>query len=363
MSSAFGKNIRISIFGQSHSPAIGTVIDGLPAGKRIDLERLGKFLARRAPGQNEYSTPRREADVPEILSGIKDGLLCGAPLSAIIRNHDTDPSAYAETADRPRPGHADFTARMKHSEASDFSGGGHFSGRLTAPLCIAGGIMIQLLEQEGIDVGAHISEIAGVLDAPFDPVSVSVRDLERVRNSRFPVMDNGTGDLMRAAIMAAGQAGDSVGGVIECAVLGLSPGVGEPMFEGLENIISAALFAVPAVKGVEFGSGFAGSRSTGSKNNDPFACSGGKITTHSNSHGGILGGISTGMPVIFRAAIKPTPSIGIEQDTISFSKMENVRLRIKGRHDPCIVPRAVPCVEAAAAIAVYDSLLSSKIYI
>lgn len=363
MSSAFGKNIRISIFGQSHSPAIGTVIDGLPSGKRIDLERLGKFMARRAPGQNEYSTPRREADVPEILSGIKNGFLCGAPLAAVIRNTDTDPSAYADTTDRPRPGHADFTARMKHREAHDFSGGGHFSGRLTAPLCIAGGIIIQLLGQEGIDVGAHISEIAGVLDEPFDPVLVSARDLERVRNGPFPVMDSGTGDLMKAAIMTAGQAGDSVGGVVECAVLGLPAGVGEPMFEGLENMIAAVLFAVPAIKGVEFGSGFAGSRSTGSRNNDPFICGGGKMTTRTNNHGGILGGISSGMPIVFRAAIKPTPSISMEQDTVSFSKMENVRLSTKGRHDPCIVPRAVPCVEAAAAIAVYDSLLSSKIHL
>ena len=363
MSSVFGKNIRISIFGQSHSPAIGTVIDGLPSGKRIDLERLGKFMARRAPGRNEYSTARREPDVPEILSGVKNGLLCGAPLAAVIRNTDTDPSAYSDTADRPRPGHADFTAHMKHSEAHDFSGGGHFSGRLTAPLCIAGGIIIQLLEEEGIDVGAHISEIAGIPDEPFDPVSISSEDLDRVRKSPFPVMESGAGDLMRAAIMTAGQAGDSVGGIIECAVLGLPPGIGEPMFEGLENMIAAALFAVPAVKGVEFGSGFAGSRSKGSENNDPFICSGGKIKTRRNSHGGILGGISTGMPVIFRAAVKPTPSIALEQDTISFSKMENVRLSIRGRHDPCIVPRAVPCVEAAAAIAVYDLLLSSKIYL
>lgn len=363
MSSTFGKNIQVSIFGQSHSQSIGTVIDGLPSGRKVDLERLKKFMSRRAPGQNEYSTARREADVPEILSGLKDGMLCGAPLAAVIKNTDMEPSAYADTADTPRPGHADFTARMKHHEAHDFSGGGHFSGRLTAPLCIAGGILLQLLEQDGIEIGSHISEIAGVVDTPFEPVKVSSEDFGLVRKKNFPVIDNGAGELMKAAIKAARQAGDSVGGVIECAVLGLSAGIGEPMFEGLENMIASVLFAVPAVKGIEFGSGFAGSRSTGSKNNDPFRCSEGKVITLSNNHGGILGGISTGMPVIFRAAIKPTPSIGIEQDTVSISKMENVKLSIRGRHDPCIVPRALPCIEAAAAIAVYDSLLSSKRYL
>lgn len=363
MSSTFGKNIRISIFGQSHSPAIGVVIDGLPAGHKIDIERLTEFLRRRAPGRNEFSTPRVESDIPEILSGLKDGVLCGAPFAAVIKNSDIKPQDYSEIADKPRPGHADFTAQMKLHGAQDHSGGGHFSGRLTGPLCIAGGVMLQLLEEEGITIGAHIFEIAGVQDTPFDPVLVSEADIARLQKSPFPVNDTDSGEVMKSAISVAKKAGDSVGGIIECVALGLPAGIGEPMFEGLENVISCAVFAIPAVKGIEFGSGFAGSRTTGSINNDPIIYSEGKIKTLSNNHGGILGGTSSGMPLIFRAAIKPTPSIFIEQNTVSFSKKENAKLKSKGRHDPCIVPRAVPCVESAAAISIYDALLSSKIYL
>lgn len=361
MSSSFGKNIHISIFGQSHSDSIGVVIDGLPAGHRIDLERLDSFMARRAPGREEYSTQRSESDIPEILSGLRDGILCGAPLAAVIKNTDARSSDYSEIEDKPRPGHADFTAQIKFHGVQDYSGGGHFSGRLTAPLCIAGGIMLQLLEEKGIMVGAHICEIAGVQDTPFDPVNVSEAEMAPLRNSNFPVNDQAAGEVMKSAISAAKTAGDSVGGIIECAVTGLPAGVGSPMFEGMENVIAAALFAVPAVKGVEFGSGFAGSRSMGSANNDPFTYSDGRIMTLTNNHGGILGGVTSGMPLIFRAAIKPTPSISIEQDTVSYSKKETVKISTKGRHDPCIVPRAVPCVESAAAIAIYDALLGSGI--
>lgn len=362
MSSSFGRNIHISIFGQSHSASIGVVIDGLPAGHRIDLERLGQFMERRAPGRNEYSTPRTESDIPEILSGLREGILCGAPLAAAIKNTDFKRQDYSEIADTPRPGHADFTAQMKYHGVQDYSGGGHFSGRLTAPLCIAGGIILQLLENEGITVGAHIYEIAGVRDTPFDPVNVSEEDILRVRKRAFPVNDTESGEVMRSAIDAAKKAGDSVGGIVECAAIGLPPGVGSPMFDGMENMIACTLFAVPAVKGIEFGSGFDGSRSMGSTNNDPFNYSNGRIRTFTNNHGGILGGITSGMPLIFRAAIKPTSSISIEQDTVSFSKKENVKISTKGRHDPCIVPRAVPCVESAAAIAIYDALLGSGIY-
>lgn len=363
MSSTFGRNIRISIFGQSHSPQIGVVIDGLPAGHRVDIEKLSKFMERRAPGRDEHSTSRVERDMPEILSGLKEGVLCGAPLAAAIKNSDTRPGDYLEIADKPRPGHADFTAWTKFSDARDHSGGGHFSGRLTAPLCIAGGIMLQLLAKEGVFVGAHIDEIAGVQDAPFDPVGITEGDLAALRERPFPVNDSEAGEIMKGAIAAAKKAEDSVGGVIECAVIGLPAGVGGPMFEGMENMISTVLFAVPAVKGVEFGSGFAGSRTTGSVNNDPFVMDDGRIKTLTNNHGGILGGITSGMPIIFRAAIKPTPSIGMEQRTVSLSRKEDALLSVKGRHDPCIVPRAVPCIEAAAAIAVYDALLGSKIYL
>lgn len=362
MGSLFGKNINVSIFGQSHSASIGVVIDGLPAGHRIDMGKLAQFMARRAPGRNEYSTQRCESDTPEILSGLKDGVLCGAPFAAVIRNTDALSRDYSEVSDKPRPGHADFTAQMKYHGTQDYSGGGHFSGRLTAPLCIAGGIMLQLLEEEGITVGAHISEIAGVRDASFDPVSVSEEDLARLRASSFPVNDPEAGEIMKSAISAAKKEGDSVGGVIECAVIGLPAGLGDPMFNGMENMIACTVFAVPAVKGIEFGSGFAGSRSMGSANNDPFTCEDGMIMTLTNNHGGILGGITSGMPLIFRAAIKPTPSISIEQDTVSFSTKEKTKISTKGRHDPCIVPRAVPCVESAASIAIYDSLLGLRIY-
>ena len=361
MSSTFGKNIHISIFGQSHSDSIGVVIDGLPAGHRIDLEKLGQFMTRRAPGRDEFSTQRSESDIPEILSGLRDGVLCGAPLAAVIKNTEVRSRDYFEVADKPRPGHADLTAQMKYHGSQDYYGGGHFSGRITAPLCIAGGIMIQLLEEKRITVGAHISEIAGVQDTPFDPVCVSEDDIIRVRKSAFPVNDIEVGELMKSAISVAKIAGDSVGGGVECAAIGLPAGVGGPMFEGMENVIACTIFAVPAVKGIEFGSGFAGSRSMGSANNDPFTYKEGRIMTLTNNHGGILGGITSGMPLIFRVAIKPTPSISIEQDTVSYSKKENAKISTKGRHDPCIVPRAVPCVESAAAIAIYDALIGSGI--
>lgn len=362
MSFCYGKNLRVTIFGQSHAPAIGVVIDGLPAGRRIDLDQLDAFLVRRAPGRSEFSTTRKEADKVEILSGLKDGVLCGAPLAAEIKNTDTRSGDYAELTDKPRPGHADFTAQMKFGGAQDVAGGGAFSGRMTAPLCIAGGILLQLLEADGITIGAHIAEIAGIPDTLFDPVHVSSEDLKRLQAHDFPVNDPASGDMMKAAIADALRDGDSVGGIIECVALGLPAGVGDPMFDGMENRIAGAVFAIPAVKGIEFGSGFAGSRLTGSQNNDPFTYCADTVKTTSNNHGGILGGITSGMPLIFRAAIKPTASISREQNTISFSEKRNAVLRIKGRHDPCIVPRAVPCMESAAALAIYDALLDYKKY-
>ncbi len=324
MSSTYGNKIKISIFGQSHSEAIGVTIDGLPAGFSIDMEKLQVFMNRRAPGQSKYTTSRKEADVPAFLSGLVDGVTCGAPLTAIIRNTNTRSSDYDNIRDIPRPGHADFTAHVKYGGFEDVSGGGHFSGRLTAPLCVAGGICKQLLEKQGIEITASISEIGGNAEEPF------------------------------SAIEEAGSRGDSVGGIIECVVTGLPAGIGEPMFDGLENRIAQAVFAVPAVKGIEFGRGFEAGRICGSENNDEFYYDGGEVKTRTNHHGGILGGISSGMPVVFKTAIKPTPSIAIEQNSISYSRKENAVLAVRGRHDPCIVPRALPCIEAAAAIAVYD---------
>ena len=352
MSSSFGENIRVSIFGQSHSGAIGVTVDGLPAGEKIDLAQLQRFLDRRAPGRNDYSTARREADVPEILCGLKDGLTCGAPLTAIIRNGDVRSQDYEVLRTTPRPGHADFTAQVKYGGAQDAAGGGHFSGRLTAPLCIAGGICLQLLAREGIVVISRIASIAGVADEGELTGSTAEKD--------FPVVSDARGEEMRATIEAANTEGDSVGGVIECAVLGVPAGLGDPMFDGMENRIAAIIFGIPAVKGIEFGAGFAAAAMRGSENNDAFALQDGRVVTKTNHCGGILGGITTGMPIRFRTAIKPTPSIAHEQESVDLDTMQNVKLRVGGRHDPCIVPRAVPCVEAAAAIAVYDALLSRR---
>ncbi len=356
MSSTYGENLNLSIFGQSHGAAIGVVLDGIPAGLPVDEEALQAFLNRRAPGQNDYSTPRKEEDRPEFLSGILSGFTCGAPIAAMIRNHNTRSGDYANLKDCPRPGHADYTAQMKYHGFQDCAGGGHFSGRLTAPLCVAGGLCRQWLEARGIRVGAHIAAIAGVSDLPFDPLSPQLDDVR----ADFPVLDAAAGEAMRAAISQARMELDSVGGVIECAATGLPAGLGEPMFGGVESRIAQIVYGIPAVKGVEFGIGFDAARLRGSQNNDPYRMEDGRVVTASNNCGGILGGITNGMPLLFRAAVKPTPSIAREQQSVSLQRGENQPLSVKGRHDPCIVPRAVPVVEAAAAIALLDLLLDGK---
>lgn len=357
MASMYGNKLKISIFGQSHSPAIGVTVDGLPAGFSIDMDRLQQFLARRAPGQNAYSTTRKEADVPQFLCGLYNGATCGAPLTAIIQNTNTRSGDYAELADCPRPGHADYPAAVKWSGHQDPTGGGHFSGRLTAPLCVAGGIALQMLEERGIAVGAHIAQIENVNDAPFDSVNISAKTLRSVTEKAFPVLDDNAAEPMQAAILAARGEADSVGGIVECAAVGIPAGVGDPMFDGLESRIAAILFAVPAVKGVEFGAGFSCASMRGSQCNDPYIIRDGAVRTSSNNNGGILGGIANGMPILVRAAIKPTPSIGIRQDSVSLSRMEEKTLVVHGRHDPCIVPRAVPVIEAAVALALLDAML------
>ena len=352
MSSSYGQNIRLSIFGQSHSPAIGMTLEGIPSGERIDFEALSRFLARRAPGQNTWSTPRKEADAPEFVSGLVGNTTCGAPLTALIRNTDTRSKDYSSLAVTPRPGHADYTAAVKYGGHQDFAGGGHFSGRMTAPLCIAGGICMQLLEKEGIRVFSRIAAIGGIEDE--GTLSVSTSD------KAFPTVSDDRGIEMRECIAAARAEGDSVGGVVECAVQGLPVGLGDPMFDGMENRIAGIVFGIPAVKGLEFGAGFALAEMRGSESNDAFRVKDGIIVTDTNHCGGILGGITDGMPLTFRVAFKPTPSIGQKQRTVNLSTMENAELTITGRHDPCIVPRAVPVVEAAAAIAVYDALLQRR---
>lgn len=353
MSSTYGENLKLSIFGQSHAPAIGMTLDGIPAGLPVDLEVLQAFLNRRAPGQNDFSTPRKEEDRPEFLSGLLDGHTCGAPLAAIIRNTNTRSKDYSNLKDCPRPGHADYTAQVKYQGFQDVAGGGHFSGRLTAPLCIAGGLCKQWLEMKGIRIGAHIAAIAGVQDKAFDPMQPQL-DLV---GTDFPVLNHEAGTKMREAITVARMGLDSVGGIIECAVTGLPAGLGEPMFGGVEGRIAQIVYGIPAVKGVEFGIGFEVANLRGSENNDPFCMENGKVVTSSNNCGGILGGITNGMPLVFRAAVKPTPSISKTQQSVSLMRGEEQALVVKGRHDPCIVPRAVPVVEAAAAIAIFDLLL------
>ncbi len=351
MSCSFGEKFKITIFGQSHSEAIGVVIDGIPAGIVLDTDKIDKFMARRAPGKNAYSTKRNEADKPEIVSGVVDGITCGAPLCAIIKNNDQHSKDYSKLRTLPRPSHSDFSAYMKHNGFNDIRGGGNFSGRMTAPMCFAGAVAMQILEQKGICIGAHIEKIAGICDARFNPVDT---DLGVLDSKDFPVLDDSVKAEMLSKIEEARLDGDSVGGVIECAVTGVPVGIGEPMFDGVENVLSCAVFAVPAVKGIEFGNGFRCADLRGSQNNDEFIVTDGKITTKTNNHAGILGGLTSGMPIIFRVAIKPTPSIAKKQMTVNLKTSTPEELVIEGRHDPCIVPRAVPCIEAAAALAIIN---------
>ena len=359
MSSEFGKLLRVSVFGQSHGRAIGVNIDGLPAGEAIDLEELYTFMDRRKPGKSPLSTLRKEADLPVFLSGLENGVTCGAPLCAIIENSDQHSSDYQNLADHPRPSHADYTAQIKWGGHADMRGGGHFSGRLTAPLCIAGGIAKQILARRGIHVGAHLSSVGPEEDVPF-PLHPTKELFDDLAAKLFPVLDDQAGERMQAVILDARQNLDSVGGIIECAATGLPAGLGDPMFDGVENRLASALFGIPAVKGVEFGLGFGSARIRGSENNDPFTVVDGRIMTETNRSGGILGGITNGMPVTLRVAIKPTPSISQAQRTVSLSANEEAELIIRGRHDPCIAHRAVPVVEAVTATVLLDLLLEGN---
>ena len=353
----FLRNLHLEIYGGSHDEKIGVRLIGLPAGEKIDTDELHAFLARRAPGSTKYGTRRKEADTPHFLSGMENDTLTGEMLEAVIYNTNMRSGDYPAIPDVPRPSHADFAAIMKYGDAVDLRGGGHFSGRLTAPLCIAGGIARQILARQGIRIGAHIASVGDVQDRTFDPIAVSDADFETVLSHDFPVLDPDIGEKMKALIDEVRMDCDSVGGVIECAVIGLKPGLGEHMFWGMENRISHLLFGVPAVKGIEFGEGFAIAKMRGSEANDPFATDGKRIFTATNHSGGMQGGMTNGMPLLFRCAIKPTPSIAKEQNSVSLSRMENTKLVIGGRHDPCIAPRAVPVIEAVAALAILDALL------
>ena len=379
MSSSYGKNIKLTIFGQSHSKGIGMTLEGIPAGKKIDFEKLDRFMERRAPGRNAFSTTRKEADKPEFLSGVVGDTTCGTPIAAVIMNTNTRSQDYDILKDIPRPGHADYTGFIRYGENRDYTGGGHFSGRLTAPMCIAGGIVLQLLEEKGIRICTRIASIGGVkdegdltayclgggIDTKADDAGTVMGDGENKESFHidivnpgaegdFPTISEESGRKMQELIAEKKAEGDSVGGIVECAIFGVPAGIGDPMFDGIENKLAQIIFGIPAVKGLEFGNGFEAAELTGSQNNDAFCLENGQVKTRTNNCGGILGGISDGMPITFRVAFKPTPSIAKEQDSINLSTMQEAKLVVPGRHDPCIVPRAVPVVEAAAALALYD---------
>ncbi len=357
MGSVFGNKVKISIFGESHGTAIGVVIDGLPSGEAIDLEEVYRQMARRAPGNDKTATPRKEPDKPEILSGLLNGCTTGAPLAAVIYNTNTRSGDYGNIMTSPRPGHSDYTAYVRYGGFNDVRGGGHFSGRLTANMVFAGAVVRQILKRKGIEIAAHIYSIGNVCDKAFEPTGISRELIERLNGEKFALVDPDKEESMREEVESARNAGDSIGGIVECIVQGMPVGIGEPMFGGVENIISAAVFGVPAVKGIEFGSGFAGSHTTGLNNNDEFYYDeNGFVKTKTNNHGGALGGITSGMPILFRAAVKPTPSVSAEQKTVDLAAKSNTVLAVKGRHDPCIVPRAVSVIEAAAAIAVINMI-------
>ena len=357
MSSTYGENLKLSIFGQSHGPAIGMTLDGIPAGLKVDEAQLQKFLDRRAPGQSNLTTQRQEADRVTFLSGIVEGFTCGAPIAAIIANTDTRSGDYRNTRDIPRPGHADYTAHVKYGGFEDSSGGGHFSGRITAPLCIAGGLCKQWLSQMGIHIHSHIVSIGGVNDSPAR-LDFAAPDFSQL-SPNFPVISDEAMDAMEAKIHRAREKGDSVGGEVECIITGLPAGIGEPMFGGVESKIAQIVYGIPAVKSVEFGLGSLIAQFRGSMVNDAFTVEEGRVKTVTNYCGGILGGITTGMPVVFKVAVKPTPSIARAQNSVNLTTGEPEIIAIQGRHDPCIVPRVVPVLEAAAAIALFDLILGN----
>lgn len=370
MANTYGNRIRLSIFGGSHSEEIGMTLHGFPAGVKLPEAELLSFMARRAPGQGAWTTTRKEPDVPVFTSGVTEELTeggrvyitDGSPLRAVIRNTNQRSGDYASLADVPRPSHADYAARVKFGDTVDLRGGGKYSGRLTAPLCIAGCLCLSYLRERGVEVGAHVLAVGAAQDTPFDRLHLTAEALHAPAARRFSVIDPEAGEAMKGEIECARLSADSVGGSVECAVIGLPVGLGDHPFDGMEGRISSILFSIPAVKAVAFGDGFGFVTGYGSTHNDPYRMGeGGRVVTASNHCGGIVGGMSTGMPVIFSCAFKPTPSIGSEQASVSLSRRENVPLTIRGRHDPCIVPRAVPVVEAAVAVALVDMMLDGDV--
>jgi chorismate synthase len=358
MGSTWGKNIRISLFGESHGAGVGIVLDGLPPGFALDRAQITREMARRAPGKGAYTTPRAESDAVRVLSGLYEGKTTGAPLMALIDNENVRSADYQTNL--PRPSHADYTAFIKYGGFADMRGGGHFSGRLTAPVVFAGAVAKQLLQKEGVTIGAHILRVGDVYDTPFDACTVDEAQLKALCEQVFPVVDPQAGKDMKQRIEDARAQGDSVGGMVECAAVGLIAGWGEPFFESAESVIAGLLFSIPGIKGVTFGAGMDFASLCGSQANDAPVLADGCVRTRTNHSGGIAGGITNGMPLVVQAVMKPTPSIHKEQHTVDLNTMRPAKLEIQGRHDPCIVPRALAAVEACVALGLLELAMERK---
>lgn len=360
MANSYGKLFRISLFGESHSEAIGVVIDGVPSGVWLDMDEILFEMGRRAPGKNAFSTPRAESDIPEILSGVFNGKTTGTPICAIIRNTNTRSKDYHPEI--LRPAHADYSGKLRYKGYGDYRGGGHFSGRLTAPIVFAGAIAKQIIKKENIEIFAHIKNIGKVYDDAVDTVKPDMALLKSLKNKTLPFINAEKEKCAEEEILAARSNADSIGGSVEIIAIGIPGGVGSPFFESVESRLSSMLFSIPAVKAVEFGIGRDFAEMLGSEANDGFVVENDVIKTKTNNNGGINGGITNDMPIVFTATIKPTPSIGREQETVNIETRENIKTKIEGRHDPCIVQRAVPVIEAATAIVVLDMILEAKTY-
>lgn len=360
MSAVWGKNISLSIFGESHGKAIGINIGGLPSGFKIDIEKINKDMARRAPGKSELTTSRLEKDQFQILSGYFEEKTTGTPLAIIIENTNQRSKDYSNIKDNLRPGHADYSGKMRYKDCNDYRGSGHFSGRITAPLVFAGSLAKQILAEKGIYVGAHIKSIANVQERSFNLDELNKDLMEQLQNMDFPTLEADKKEKMVEEILLAKSEEDSVGGVVEVAVIGMPAGIGNPFFDSIESRLSSMMFSVPAIKGIEFGRGFDIAKLRGHESNDCHYLDNDEIKTKTNNNGGIIGGITNGMPIEFRVAIKPTASIGIEQKTVDFASKNEIDLKVEGRHDPCIVPRGIVVVEAVTALVMLDFLLEKK---
>lgn len=359
MSSMFGNKLKISIFGESHGAAIGVILDGLPSGIELDLNYINEQMLRRVPGNSNLSTTRNEKDLYNILSGYFNGKTTGTPLCAIIYNEDKKSKDYDILKHNMRPGHSDYPGFIKYLGFNDYRGGGHFSGRITAPLLFAGAIAMQILEKyKNIYIGSRIKNISKIQDE--DISNLNINSLKNLKNMKFPVISEDKSIKMQSEILKAKEDGDSVGGIVETFIINTDAGLGQPFFDSVESKLSHMIFSIPSVKGIEFGEGFNITKMRGSESNDSYYVQNNNISTTSNNNGGIIGGITNGMPIIFRTAIKPTPSISISQNTVNISSMENTNFQISGRHDPCIVPRALPVIEGAAAIVILDLILERE---